>query len=97
MTMKNGHRMLNVSVKKGIKAKFLQNAAIHDVLLSTKDKTLVECCNDKLWGTGVPLYDDKCLDHSAWNSQGILGEILEVVRSYIIDILGTNKDSDMTS
>ena len=81
--------------EEGIKAKFLQNAAIRDILLSTKDKTLVECCNDKLWGNGVSLYDDKCLDCSAWNSQGILGEILEMVRSYITDILGTNKDSNM--
>ena len=83
--------------EEGIKAKFLQNAPLRDLLLSTKNKTLVECCNDKLWGNGVPLYDDKCLDHSTWNSQGILGEILELVRSYITDILGTNKESNMVS
>ena len=83
--------------EEGIKGKFLQNASLRDLLLSTKNKTLAECCSDKLWGTGVPLYDDKCLDHSVWNSQGILGEILELVRSYIIDILGTNKESDMVS
>ena len=49
------------------------------MLLETGDKVIVECCKDQVWGTGVPLYDDKYLDESLWSNQGIMGEILEPI------------------
>ena len=32
-------------------------------------------------GTGIPLHMDNCLDKSHWASQGILGEILQELRT----------------
>ena len=77
--------------EEGIKAKFLQNQPLRDLLLSAKGKDLAECCADTLWGTGVPLHEDTCLDKTTWKSQGLLGQILCSVRDYIDDILGTNR------
>ena len=65
----------------GISAKFEQNPELAEILTSTENKTLVECCSDWVWGNGVPLFDDNCLKPEFWSSQGILGEILEEVRS----------------
>ena len=65
----------------GIKAKFHQNSDLTCTLLNkTGFKRIVECTNDKLWGTGIPLNRDECLDQSKWTNQGILGEILEEIR-----------------
>ena len=64
----------------GIKAKFQQNAELMSILLNkTGYKTVVECTNDRLWGTGIPLNKSECLDRSKWTVQGILGEILEEI------------------
>ena len=63
--------------EEGIMAKFMQNGVIRTYLLKTGKKRLVECCSDRLWGNGIPLYDEKCLNPSSWSAQGILGEILE--------------------
>ena len=76
--------------EEGTKAKFMQNSGIRSYLLNTGAKKLVECCNDKLWGTGTPLQDENCLIPSHWTPQGILGEILENIRSSIHDIMGIN-------
>ena len=68
--------------KVGIKAKFSQNQYLQTVLVEkTKNKTLVECANDRLWANGIPLYSDSCLDRQKWISQGLLGKLLEEVRS----------------
>lgn len=37
---------------------------------------LTESCYDKLWGTGLSLYDQNALKHSYWSNQGLLGDIL---------------------
>ena len=47
----------------------------------TSNKTLVECANDRLCANGVPLYSDSCRDRQRWISQGLLGKLLEEVRS----------------
>ena len=77
--------------EEGIKAKFMQNTGIRSYLLNTGNKRLVECCNDKLWGNGIPLHDENSLNPTHWTSQGILGEILESVRDSIRDIMGINE------
>ena len=66
--------------KEGIKAKFAQNPHLSEVLLDTEDKVLVESGYDKVWGTGIPLHDVRCLDSTAWGHQGILGELLSEIR-----------------
>ena len=69
----------------GIRAKFLQNPPAMDTLISkTGMKTIVECAADKLWGTGIPLNDPTCLDPQKWITQGIMGRILENIRSEAI-------------
>ena len=63
----------------GIKAKFAQHHTLQHLLQSTGMKTLVECCEDSLWGTGIPLSASECLNKNKWYNQGILGEILEEI------------------
>ena len=68
--------------KPGIKCKFQQNPGLADILTNcTGTKTIVECTTDRLWGNGISLGMDYCLDPDRWTSQGLLGEILEEIRS----------------
>ena len=46
----------------------------------TGSKKIVECANDQLWGTGVALTRDDCLNSEKWISPGILGKFLEGIR-----------------
>ena len=41
----------------------------------------MESANDQTWGTGMTLGNPDCLVRDKWISQGILGELLEEVRS----------------
>ena len=68
----------------GILAKFEQNPLLSELLKSTGMKTIVESCRDKDWGTGVPLYNPNSLNSDTWNSQGLLGEILEAVHTTLV-------------
>ena len=64
----------------GIKAKFHQNTLLL-LLLQSKDKqTIVEASYDSIWGTGIPLHDQNCLNKKHWKNVGILGEILMDIR-----------------
>ena len=65
---------------KGLLAKFDQNPKLKTILLNTKDKTLVECSWDRVWGTGCPLSRPDCLDAENWESPGLLGKLLMTVR-----------------
>ena len=64
----------------GIRQKYLENKNARRTLLSTKNKTIVECTKDSVWGCGKPLSEDSCLDKSMWINQGIMGEMLESIR-----------------
>ena len=65
---------------KGLTAKFEQNPKLKATLLSTGEKTLVECSWDRVWGTGYPLSKLDCLDSNNWENQGLLGSMLMTVR-----------------
>ena len=66
----------------GIKAKFYQNPHAMDCLIrKTGSKRIVECATDSLWATGVPINDPACLDETKWRSPGILGQMLESIRT----------------
>ena len=68
----------------GICAKFYQNPVAMDTLLyKTGNKKIVECASDRLWGNGMPLGNPACLDSTKWISQGILGQMLECIRSEV--------------
>ena len=81
--------------KPGIKQKFQMNPNPRRMLLDhTKNKLIIECTKDTLWGTGVPLDNEKCLDSSMWKGhgtkkQGIMGEILCEIRN---ELEGASKD-----
>ena len=69
----------------GIRAKFYQNPMAMDTLLyKTGNKRIVKCASDHLWGNGMPLGNPACLDSTKWISQGILGQMLECIRSEVI-------------
>ena len=71
--------------ERGIREKFTQNAHLMHVLLEkTSNKTIVECANDRLWGNGKALADESCLNRDLWISQGILGQILENIRTEFV-------------
>ena len=61
----------------GIYKKFNQNTYLKQLLLSTGEQTIVEVSKDRNWGSGMSLYDERCLVKSTWYSQGLLGKILE--------------------
>ena len=67
----------------GLLAKFHQNKGLAAFLKNTGSKTLSECCYDKVWGNGYPLSDPKCIDPNTYDSQGILGEMLEEIRAIL--------------
>ena len=57
--------------KPGIKQKFQMNHKPRHMLLDhTKNKLIIECTKDMLWGTGVLLDNEKCLDSSMWKGHG---------------------------
>ena len=49
----------------------------------TLNKTIIEATSDNIWGSGVPLHKDNCLNPQKWTSQGILGEILQELRDKV--------------
>ena len=68
--------------KPGIKQKFIENAIPRNVLLKkTKGKRIVECTKDTVWGCGMALKDDNCLNTMKWTNQGIMGQMLEEIRT----------------
>ena len=81
----------------GIVAKFQQNASLQKLLLETGEKTIVECCYDQTWGTGVPLRDERCLDQRLWRSQGIMGGILENIRQNLRTVQNLNASTTMVN
>ena len=67
----------------GLYEKYKQNPRLKAYLLTTGEKTIVEATYDPIWGTGVPLDDEAALIPRRWSSQGILGEMLETIRSQL--------------
>ena len=41
---------------------------------------IVKASYDKVWGTGIPIHSDECLNEDKWHGFGILGEILMEIR-----------------
>ena len=60
----------------GIVAKFNDNPGLADMLLSTKDQTIVKATYDTMWGTGIPLHQSDSLNSKKWKGIGLLGELL---------------------
>jgi hypothetical protein len=65
-------------------AKFSQNPARLETLLSTGNKTIVEASPyDKVWGVGIHWTDDEILDENNWKGQNLLGRVLMKVREQL--------------
>ena len=60
--------------KPGMKVKFDQNRGLMNILLNTGRRHLIESSYDKLWGSGIPLYNDNW--STGVSKTGILGDIL---------------------
>ena len=66
----------------GIHEKFVQNPTLLEILVKhTGTKRIVECSKDRLWGTGTQLSQVDCLDSDWWITPGIMGKILEDIRT----------------
>lgn len=75
----NGIRQ--VAVYEGLLEKFRQNVKLGKALLETNDAVLAECAvQDRIWGIGLSMRDEKRFDIHAWKGQNLLGFTLMQVR-----------------
>lgn len=81
----------DVIVETAVRAKFTQNQVLHDILISSGDKILVEASPvDRYWGVGLAANDLKIQDQANWNGKNKLGSILMSLR----DSLGQTEGGD---
>ncbi len=74
--------MRQIIIYEGLLAKFSQNTELKKLLLNTKDAILAECAvQDRIWGIGCSMKDEKRFDMNLWNGQNLLGFALMKVRS----------------
>ena len=64
----------------GIRAKFQQNHNPMMLLKSTGNKIMVEATRDRLWGTGIPLHDQRVLHPESWYKTGWMSTMLATIR-----------------
>lgn len=70
-----------ITVYKGLYAKFSQNEDLKDLLLSTGKDIIAECSpTDKIWGIGLDIDDPKVQDIYKWKGTNLLGFALMEVR-----------------
>ena len=74
-------RISSAIVKRGVRAKFVQNPDLMKELLSTGNAVLAECSPyDKVWGIGLALDDERVYDTGKWDGKNKLGRILMTLR-----------------
>lgn len=72
-------------VKKGNRAKFLQNSSMKEALLATAGTTLVEASpHDTIWGIGLAANDPRARNRSEWRGKNWLGEVLTELRDEML-------------
>lgn len=75
----NGVRQL--VVYQGLLEKFRQNEELKKMLFATQDHILAECAvQDRIWGIGLSMKDEKRFDIHEWQGQNLLGFSLMKVR-----------------
>lgn len=78
----NGMRQL--IVYQGLLEKFRQNTGLKERLLDTQKRILAECAvQDRLWGIGLSMKDDRRFDLDKWQGQNLLGFSLMRVRTML--------------
>lgn len=76
----NGLRQ--IIVYHGLLEKFRQNDELRQKLLATEQDILAECAvQDRIWGIGLSMTDDRRFDMNMWQGQNLLGFSLMCVRS----------------
>ena len=77
--------MRQIIVYQGLLEKFQQNIELKEKLLATQDHILAECAvQDRIWGIGLSMKDERRFDLNAWQGQNILGFSLMRVRTVLI-------------
>ena len=80
--MWNGMRQ--IIVYEGLLEKFRQNDALKNKLLATQQDILAECAvQDKIWGIGLSMKDDRRFNMDEWQGQNLLGFCLMRVRTIL--------------
>lgn len=76
--------MRQVIVYDGLIEKFSQNKELKNQLLATDEDILAECAvQDKIWGIGLSMKDEKRFDMDKWQGQNLLGFSLMRVRDLL--------------
>lgn len=79
-TVWNGMRQ--ILIYEGLLEKFRQNNTLKDRLLATGQDILAECAvQDKIWGIGLSMKDEKRFNMDEWQGQNLLGFGLMRVRT----------------
>ena len=78
--------------KPGISVNFFQNPDLSKMFEMTGNKSLVEACYEKLWGTSTPLHHPDCLNQDKWYNKGIMSEMLNEIRTELYGIRGDNEE-----
>ena len=75
----NGIRQ--IVVYEGLLEKFRQNPVLKEQLLATGDAMLAECAaGDRIWATGLTMWDENRMNTEKWRGQNLLGFALMQVR-----------------
>ncbi|NDO46546.1 NADAR family protein [Clostridium sp. MD294] len=78
-TIWNGTRQ--IIVYEGLLEKFRQNEEIRKKLIKTENAVLAECAvQDKIWGIGLSMKNEKRFDMTQWKGQNLLGFSIMMVR-----------------
>ena len=73
-----------IIVYRGLIEKFTQNPALKEALLATGEAMLAECAvQDRIWGIGLSMKDERRFDVREWRGQNLLGYALMEVRNVI--------------
>lgn len=76
--------MRQVIVYRGLFEKFEQNVVLKNKLLSTGNNILAECAvQDKIWGIGLSMKDERRFDMKKWQGQNLLGFSLMHARTVL--------------
>lgn len=73
--------MRQIIVYQGLFEKFRQNIELKEKLLETQDHILAECAvQDRIWGIGLSMKDERRFELDEWQGQNLLGFSLMRVR-----------------
>ena len=73
--------MRQIIIYEGLLEKFRQNDELRKELLATGQDILAECAvQDRIWGIGLSMTDEKRFDIDKWNGQNLLGFSIMCVR-----------------